>query len=209
VEGVAFNAPILFFTAMLHMGDQEASVHLAGYDPQTGKGGPPEIIAGDTLQGDDQIILDGAFAAKYKIALGAKLVVKDDTLTVAGSVEVTNMFVIQFAFITLREAQQLIGFPGIISCYQVFLDPAANPEAVARDIRSLSRNIAVFEKSTFLDNNIREAKTGVLPMLSVIGVLGAIVLTALLSLILSVYVLEQQRDYAIMKALGAPKHLFL
>src|SRR6185295_18988902 len=46
-------------------------------------------------------------------------------------------------------------------------------------------------------------ETGVLPMLYVIGVLGGIVLTALLSLILSVYVLEQQKDYAIMMALGA------
>ena len=43
-----------------------------------------------------------------------------------------------------------------------------------------------------------------MPLLYVIAFIGAIVLTALLSLILSVYVLEQQKDYAIMKALGAP-----
>jgi ABC-type antimicrobial peptide transport system permease subunit len=62
----------------------------------------------------------------------------------------------------------------------------------------------VFDRVTFLNNNIHEAETGVMPLLYVVALIGAIVLTALLSLILSVYVLEQQKDYAIMKALGAP-----
>src|SRR5215831_2162179 len=46
IQGVVSAAPILFFTAMLHLPHNDASVHLAGYDPQTGKGGPPEIVAG-------------------------------------------------------------------------------------------------------------------------------------------------------------------
>ena len=46
-----------------------------------------------------------------------------------------------------------------------------------------------------------------MPLLYVIALIGAVVLTSLLSLILSVYVLEQQKDYAIMKALGAPVEL--
>lgn len=114
------------------------------------------------------------------------------------------MFVIQFAFITLKKAQELIGFPGIVSCYQILLEPGNDPDSVAEDIRSVSRDLAVFDRVTFLNNNIHEAETGVMPLLYVIAVIGAIVLTALLSLILSVYVLEQQKDYAIMKALGAP-----
>ncbi|HYV90297.1 MAG TPA: FtsX-like permease family protein [Chitinophagales bacterium] len=203
VKGVNSIAPILFFTAMLILPDNAASVYLAGYDPQTGKGGPPEIIEGDTLSRDDQIILDYAFAAKYKMHIGDKLIVKDDTLVVAGLSGGTNMFVIQFAFITLSKARDMIGFPGIVSCYQVFLKPGADGDSVAEEIKSLSRNLTVFDRVTFLNNNIHEAETGVLPMLYVIGVLGGIVLTALLSLILSVYVLEQQKDYAIMKALGA------
>ncbi len=204
VEGVQSIAPILFFTATLKVPGNTASVHLAGYDPATGKGGPPEIVRGDSLGRDDQIILDYSFAAKYKINIGDKMPIRDDTLVVAGLSGGTNLFVIQFAFITLKKARELLGFPGIVSSYQVFLEPGTDPGAVVKKIESVSANLAVFDSVTFLKNNIHEAETGVLPLLYVIAVIGAIVLTALLSLILSVYVLEQQRDYAIMKALGAP-----
>jgi putative ABC transport system permease protein len=204
VKGVKSIAPILFFTATVKVPNQTASMHLVGYDPQTGKGGPPEIVKGDSLKYDDQIILDNAFAAKYKLKIGDKLPIRDDTLTVAGLSDGTNLFVIQFAFITLKEARQLLGFPSILSCYQVILEPGSDPATVAENIRSTSRDFAVFDKVTFLNNNIHEAETGVMPLLYVVALIGAIVLTALLSLILSVYVLEQQKDYAIMKALGAP-----
>jgi putative ABC transport system permease protein len=204
VEGVKSASPILFFTATLSVPGNTASVHLAGYDPATGKGAPPEILKGKPLENDDQIVLDYSFAAKYKIAVGDKIPIRDDTLIVAGLSGGTNLFVIQFAFITLRKAQELLGFPGIVSCYQVFLEPGFRADSVAEKIRYSSNDFAVYDRATFLSNNIHEAETGVMPLLYVIAIIGAIVLAAILSLILSVYVLEQQREYAIMKALGSP-----
>jgi putative ABC transport system permease protein len=204
VPGVKSIAPVLFFTATVNVPDNTASIHLVGYDPQTGKGGPPEIVEGDTLLTNDQIILDYAFAAKYRIKVGDRLPIRDDTLTVAGLSEGTNLFVIQFAFITLDEARKLLGFPSVLSCYQVKIEPGSDPLSIVKTIRSVSSDLAVYDRLTFLNNNIHEAETGVMPLLYVVALIGAIVLTALLSLILSVYVLEQQKDYAIMKALGAP-----
>jgi putative ABC transport system permease protein len=204
VEGVKSIAPILFFTATVNVPGNTASMHLVGYDPETGKGGPPEIIEGDTLRNSDQIVLDYAFAAKYRIKIGDELPIRDDTLTVAGLSGGTNLFVIQFAFITIEEARKLLGFQSLVSCYQVLTLPGYDRLSVASKIRSASGDLAVFDRVTFLNNNIHEAETGVMPLLYVVALIGAIVLTALLSLILSVYVLEQQKDYAIMKALGAP-----
>jgi putative ABC transport system permease protein len=204
VNGIKSIAPILSFTATVNLPGSTASVHLVGYDPLTGIGGPPEILKGDTLRDNDQIVLDNSFAAKYRIKVGDLFIIRDDTLTVAGLSGGTNLFVIQFAFITLEKARELLGFPGILSCYQIIVEPGLNPVAVAGQIRAVSPDLAVFDKATFLNNNIHEAETGVMPLLYIVALIGAIVLTALLSLILSVYVLEQQRDYAIMKALGAP-----
>jgi putative ABC transport system permease protein len=184
--------------------ENTASLHLVGYDPATGKGGPPEIVEGDTLQSNDQIVLDYAFAAKYKLKVGDKLPIRDDTLTVTELSSGTNLFVIQFAFITLDEARRLLGISSILSCYQVMIKSGYDPDNVADKIRSAHPDFAAFDRATFLKNNIHEAETGVMPLLYVVALIGAIVLTALLSLILSVYVLEQQKDYAIMKALGSP-----
>lgn len=203
-EGVKTIAPILFFTATVNVPDNTASMHLVGYDPITGRGGPPEIVAGDTLANDDQIVLDYSFAAKYHLKVGDRLPIRDDTLTVAGLCDGTNLFVIQFAFITLRKARELLGFQSILSCYQINVEAGYDPKTVAGKIKAVSPDLAVYDHETFLQNNIHEAETGVMPLLYVVALIGAVVLTALLSLILSVYVLEQQRDYAIMKALGAP-----
>lgn len=204
VDGVKSMAPILFFTATVKVPGSTASVHLVGYDPATGSGGPPEIIEGKPLRSDDQVILDHSFAAKHKINVGDNFIIRDDTLKVAGLSGGTNLFVIQFAFITLQKARELLGFQGILSCFQVQIDQGMDPSEMAEKIRSVSPDLAVFDSITFLENNIHEAETGVMPLLYIIALIGAIVLTALLSLILSVYVLEQQNDYAIMKALGAP-----
>lgn len=204
VKGVKSIAPLLFFTATVNVPDNTASMHLVGYDPATGKGGPPKMVAGDTLRNDDQIILDYTFAAKYRLKIGDKLPIRDDTLTVAGLCDGTNLFVIQFAFITLRKARELLGFPSILSCYQVMVESGSDPIAVSANIRAVSSDISVYDRVTFLNNNIHEAESGVMPLLYVVALIGAVVLTALLSLILSVYVLEQQKDYAIMKALGSP-----
>ena len=204
IPGVSIIAPVLFFSANINMPGVMGTVHLTGYDITTGKGGPPEIYKGNSLTADSQIILDRAFATKYKIGLNDKIPIKDDTLVVTGLSSGTNMFVYQYAFITLKKAHSLVGFPGIVSCFQVKLEEGADKVKIAESIRSRLPNAAVFDRDTFLQNNIHEMESGFLPMLFVIAVIGAIVLTSLLSLILSVYILEQRQDYAIIKALGAP-----
>jgi putative ABC transport system permease protein len=204
VNGVRTIAPLLFFTATVNVPGTTASMHLVGYDPSTGKGGPPVIVKGDTLGKDDQIILDYTFAARYHLKVGDRLPIRDDTLTIAGLCDGTNLFVIQFAFITLKKARELLGFQSILSCYQVMVEHKSDIDSVVKSIKAVSPDIAVYDRNTFLENNIHEAETGVMPLLYVVALIGSVVLTAILSLILSVYVLEQQKDYAIMKALGAP-----
>jgi len=43
-----------------------------------------------------------------------------------------------------------------------------------------------------------------MPLLFIVALIGAVVLTAILSLILSVNVLERRHEFAVMKAIGAP-----
>ncbi len=204
IEGVKSVAPVLFILASIKMEESSATVYLTGFDPVIGDGGPPSLLKGTNLTENNQIILDRAFAAKYKIDIGDKLPIKDDTLTVVGVSTGTNMFVIQYAFITLQKAHQIVGLQNIVSCFQVKVQPGTDPSHVANLIRSDLSDIAVFDRKNFLANNIHEMESGLLPLLYIIAFIGAIVLTAILSLILSVNVLERRKDYAIMKALGSP-----
>ena len=48
-------------------------------------------------------------------------------------------------------------------------------------------------------------ESGVLPLLYTIAAIGAVVLTVILSLLLSISILERRKDFAVLKAVGAPQ----
>jgi ABC-type antimicrobial peptide transport system permease subunit len=114
------------------------------------------------------------------------------------------MFVIQYAFVTLDRARSLAGIPGVVSAYLLRLRTGANSDSVSARIRRELADVAVYDRPTFIANNTREMESGILPLLYVVALIGAVVLTAILSLILSVNVLERRKELAVMKALGAP-----
>jgi putative ABC transport system permease protein len=203
LPGVKSVSPVLFLLASIKLAEHPASIYLTGYDVATGKGGPPALTAGKNISTDDEIILDHSFAGKYKIKIGDKIYIKNDTLSVSGFSSGTNMFVLQYAFITLKKARELMGFSNFVSVYQINIDSGLTCSEVMERIKNKIPNLAVFDKQTFFENNMYEVKSGILPLLYVVSLIGAIILTAILSLILTVNVLEQRRDYAIMKALGA------
>lgn len=204
IPGVKSVAPVLFLLSSIKMPGHPASIYLTGYDLQAVNGGPPSIFKGKNVSRDEEIVLDRSFAAKYKIGVGDQVLIKNDTLIVCGLSNGTNMFVLQFAFITMKKSRELIGFPGIVSVFQINIAEGVSCSEVIKQINNKIPNVSTFDKPTFLDNNQYESKAGILPLLFVVIVIGAIILTAILSLILTVNVLEQRKDYAIMKALGSP-----
>jgi putative ABC transport system permease protein len=66
----------------------------------------------------------------------------------------------------------------------------------------------VFSKTEFVENTLTEMKTGVLPILWTVAVLGCVVGVAVMMLMLYGSVFEKREDYALLKALGA-SHRFL
>lgn len=204
-QGIEKVSPVFFILAAVELSDGSASLYLTGYDPSSERGGPPGIAEGRNVETDNEIVLDRSFAAKHKLNIGNTVNIRDDTLTVVGLSKGTNMFVIQYAFITLEQAYKIIGIKDLISCFQVEVKEGANIPALVDSIEQRMRAVVVYDHETFLQNNIREMESGILPLLFFVAVIGAVVLTAVLSLILSINVLERRKDFAVMKALGSPR----
>lgn len=119
IQTVKSASPILFLLSSIRKDDKMMTVYLTGFDPVTGNGGPPSIHEGRNIQNDDEIVLDRSFARKMNFRVGQSVHIKDDSLRVVGLSRGTNMFVIQYAFVTLRRAQLQIGYPGLVTCYMV------------------------------------------------------------------------------------------
>lgn len=205
INGVEKVDPVMFIMASLQLPGGPKTVYFTGYDEESGRGGPPALSNGRNVAKDDEIVLDRAFAAKNKVKIGDILKVKNDSLTVVGLSTGTNMFVIQYAFITLSEAYRIVGFAGIASCYMLKLQPGQDQDSIMKNIRANIKDVAVFDQATFIKNNMLELENGILPLLFFIAILSCVLLTSILSLILSINVLERRKDFAIMKAIGSPR----
>jgi len=202
--GVAEVSTVLFLLSAVRKGDKLGTVFLAGYDPAKSMGGPPEIETGRNVEADGEIVLDRAFARKFGFRDGDEVRLQDRRFKVVGTCTGTNAFVIQYAFVTLKSARELIGIPGLATCILVRIVPGAETAAVQRAIRGRLPRVEAYDHATFLANNVREMRSGFLPLLYTVAAIGGIVLTAILSLLLSVNILERQKDFAILKTLGSP-----
>ncbi len=137
--------------------------------------------------------------------MGDDVEIQEHSLKVVGISTGTNAFVIQYAFVSVRFLQAMIGFPGIATCYMVEVyDKNALPE-IAEKIREELPRLEVYDHETFLENNIHEMKSGFLPLLYTVAAIGGVVLTVILSLLLTVNILERRKDFAVLKTLGSPK----
>ena len=83
-KNVEEASPVLLLLTTVKNTDKRSTIFLAGYDPATGLGGPPRIIKGRTISGDDEIVLDNSFALNNGFNVGDDLVILDDTLKVTG-----------------------------------------------------------------------------------------------------------------------------
>jgi len=205
IEGVGSVSPVLLILSTVKKEKPIATVYLAGFDPKCELGGPPEITEGTIKINDNEIILDESFAKKFGYKVGSKIYLQQDTLSVAGISTGTNALVIQYAFVTLARAEMLLGVPGIVTCYLIKAKDKRFVQNIQDSIKSKFNDVEVYDHETFLKNNIKEMETGFLPFIFTIAVMGIVVLTTILSLILSINILEQRKDLAVIKTLGAPK----
>ena len=202
IPDVKSASAVLLQLSAIKKGDQVATVFLTGFDPAADLGGPPHLVEGRSVLADHEIVLDKAFAAKFRFKVGDAVQVQDHSMRVVGISSGTNAFVIQYAFVTLQRAQSLIPFPSIVTC--ILVRSEGDRARVADAIRRALPEVDVYDHERFLQNNIREMQSGLLPFLYTVAVIGAIVLTAILSLLLSINILERRKDFAILKTLGSP-----
>jgi ABC-type lipoprotein release transport system permease subunit len=204
LEGVTSASPILLTLAVVHRLGREGTVYLVGYDPAAPLGGPPRLTEGRPVLRDEEIVLDRCFARKYHLAVGDTVTINEQALTVTGIADGTNAFVVQYAFVTLAMARRLVGDLPMTSAYLVSLSDPERVDSVKTRLLSAPIKVSIFTHDQFIRNNRREMQSGFLPFIVAVCVITVGVLIAILSLLLSMMVMEQRADYAVMKTIGAP-----
>ncbi len=203
-KNVELAAPVLLILSTIKFNGNSATTFLTGYIPENKFGGPPEIESGRMVESENEIVLDKSFAKKYNIELGSELTIHDKNLKVVGLSNGTNAFVIQYSFTTLKQAKAIIGFSNIVTCFLVKLKEGSEREAASAELQKKLPGTIVYDAEQFIQNNIKEMESGFMPILFAIAVISGVTLTVILSLILSISILEHRKDFAVMKTLGSP-----
>ncbi|MGD0338509.1 MAG: FtsX-like permease family protein [Bacteroidota bacterium] len=209
VDGVGEVSGIIRVIATARIHDKAVTLFIFGFDTRSTLGPPPTMIQGTSSIGTGEIILDEAFAMKHHLAPGDNISVQDRYFRVSGISRGTNAIVAQFAFMGLEDAQHLLGFPGIVSFYLLTTNGKKETRVVIDSLKRRFSELAVFEKQEFVQNNLEEMETGILPVLWTIAILGMIVGIAVITLMLYGSVLEKREDYALLKALGANQNFLV
>lgn len=212
VKGVLDAVPLLglLVTCDSRSSEETATIYLAGYDLESGLGGPKLLASGRLPSRNYELMIDEALSKRLALGLGDTVWISDSAFTIVGVSQGTNMFVIQYGFASLPSVQSLTGLnanplvPPLISSILVRTNGSIN-EVRDSILRALPGEVAVYDKMAFVENNRREMNAGVVPLLFTNALIGSTVLVTVLTLMLLITILERRRDLSVMKALGAPR----
>lgn len=210
VDGVESLSPLLTGRLKLHFGDEGFDALILGVPtkgsleaPQGGVGGPVRIEKGRDVEREGEIVIDQVLARQAGIEVGDDVVAGLRTLKTVGISSGGNVIVGQLCFVTLAEARTIIGYEGFYNFLLIQTEPGGGA-AVADAINSDVPGVNAFEGEEFVSASRQVLSSNMRPIMAVILVLAFMVGTIVVALTVYTAVLEKEKEFGVMKALGTP-----
>ncbi len=184
-------------------GSVKIAIALVGYNPQTGIGGPWKLAEGRGVQTDDEIVLDAQLAQESRLALGDKVDLLGQSLTVVGLSRETSSWVGYYVFVARAAAESLLRFSGTTSFYVLRLPAGANTSAIARDIEAQIAGVKVSSPARIAANARKSVGSVLDSTLNALLLVSIVIGIAVMGLTAYTAVIDRAREYGVLKALGA------
>jgi len=201
-RGVESVIPILSQYTILDLHGRKQAAYLIGYVPARG-GGPWRLAAGRAPRADDEAVFDRVLAERHDLALGDRVDVMGRTLEVVGLSEGTTSWMTSFFFLRKSAVESLVRLPGATSFLLVTTDEGASVDDVRSRLASLD-GVDVHTKGEIAANDrklfARYFSAPVTLMAAIAALVGALVV----GLVIYTATVERERDFGVLKAIGAP-----
>lgn len=201
IEGVDKAVPILSQFVILDLHGKKQPVYLVGYSPELG-GGPWDIVEGRGPSSDDEMVFDRVLAARHDLVEGDTVEVMGAPYRIVGLSDGTTSWMTSFVFLRRSAVEGLLRAPGATSFLLVVVPEGESSEAV-RDRISRLEGVEALTKSEMEANDRRLfGKFFSAPVRLMTGIaflIGALVV----GLVIYTATVERQREYGVLKALGA------
>jgi putative ABC transport system permease protein len=205
VEGAAEVIPVLSQFVILDLHGKKQPAYLIGYDPGKG-GGPWKIASGREPQTDQEMVFDRILAERHELHVGSSLEIMGQDFTIVGLSEDTTSWMTSFFFIRKTAAENLLRAPGATSFLLVTPGAGTTPEALRQRLDDLP-GVNALTKDEMAANDIKLfVKVFSAPLRLMVGI-AFLVGTLVVGLVIYTATVERQREYGVLKAIGASNRL--
>lgn len=201
VEGVTEAVPILSQFVILDLHGKKQPAYLVGYSPALG-GGPWEIVAGREPETDEEMVFDRVLAERHDIGVGSEVDVMDRAYRVVGLSAGTTSWMTSFFFLRKSAVEDLFRAPGATSFLLVEVQDGESSEAVRDQISGLQGVIALLKSEMEANDSRLFARFFSAPVRLMTGI-AFLIGVLVVGLVIYTATVERQREYGVLKALGA------
>jgi len=180
-------------------------VLLVGYDPETDFGSPWKMGAGRPVETDEEIALDTWLAQRSGIEVGDEIDLLGRDFKVVGLTRETASWMSPYVFITLDAAESALGLSGIVSYHLLRLPENVDIRAAASAVEDRIPGIEVLTPDQIAEADQRVLATIMDTPINIMLVISIVIGAAVMGLTAYTAVTDHQREYGVLKAVGAGK----
>ena len=205
VDGVDKVVPILSQFVILDLHGKKQPAYMIGYEPEQG-GGPWEIGEGREPATDTEMVFDGVLARRHNLRIGDTFEIMGQDFTIVGLSAGTTSWMTSFFFIRTSAAEKLLRAPGATSFLLVTPTEGVAPEDLRGRLNDLS-GVNALTKGEMAANDLKLfAKIFSAPLRLMVAI-AFLVGTMVVGLVIYTATVERQREYGVLKAIGAPNRI--
>ena len=201
IRGVDEAIPILSQFVILDLHEKKQPAYLVGYDPKQG-GGPWELAAGREPRTKREMVFDRILAERHSVQIGDQVEVLGRDFTIVGLSNGTSSWMTSFFFIRKEAAEDLLLAPGANSFLLITTSGGADLDSVLQKLKEIT-DINALPKREMAANDLKLfARVFSAPLKLMVGI-AFLVGTLIVGLVIYTITVERQREYGVIKALGA------
>ncbi len=185
-----------------HVATTKMNLLLVGYDTTTGISGPIKIVEGKGAPGDGEVVIDNALANRYGVGVNDIISAGGRDWTVVGVSEGGDFVASQTVFISLAQAQSLLGMQNQATFIGIRLKDGADAKQFAAGVAGQVPGAVAFTRAEFAAQTRDVVLGDILPILLIVLVLAFIVGLAVSGLTIYTATIEKAREFGIIKAVG-------
>lgn len=203
VPGVESVTPILYVTNVIETGDNRNLAYIIGLPPNATVGGPHRITEGVTTPAKGEAIIDRTVALKSGVALGDKIKILGDELTLVGLSENMTTFTGSIAFIAKKDFDRIRGETGAVSFILVKVKPGESPAVVAARIEQQVNKVTAEPRTGFASQERKVVQDMSTDIVTIMNLIGFVIGLAVMALTVYTATLARRKEYGVLKAIGA------